>query len=101
MEIEHPALVFLQKTFCNRIDADEKLNDPEQTVPYRRIRSFHRICQHKNGSANVQQHSIKAVLLPQFQQNVFLKKNRYLFYRINNKRFTAKLLIHLTLPAIL
>jgi hypothetical protein len=70
-------LVFLQKTFCNRIDADEQLDDPEQAVPYPALRFFHGHVQNKGRGNHIQQHTIESILLPYLQEQVFFKQGPY------------------------
>lgn len=53
MIVQHAAAAFLQKTFSYCIDADKKLYDPEQPVPYGRAGVFNSHEQNKNGGAYV------------------------------------------------
>lgn len=79
MIVQHTAATFLQKTFSDGIDADEKLNDPKEAIPNPVVGAFNHIVQHKNCCADIQQHTIECILLADFEQQVFFKKREYVF----------------------
>ena len=81
MIIKHAAAAFLQKAFGHGINADEQLNNPEQPDPGPVVRVFDGHVQDKDGSANVEKHTIKRILLANFQQQVFFEEGNYLFIR--------------------
>jgi hypothetical protein len=84
MIIQHPAAAFLQKAFGDCIDADKELNNPEKPYPRAIVRTFNGHVQHEDGGTNVQEHTVKSILLPYFQQKIFLKEGENLFVRIQN-----------------
>jgi hypothetical protein len=83
--IQHTAAAFLQKAFGHRVDADEQLNDPEKAHPGAVVGTLDGHVQNKDGGADVEEHTVKSVLLPDLQQQVFFEESEYLFGRIQNE----------------
>jgi hypothetical protein len=77
--IKHAVPILLQKTFGHGIYADKKLDDPEKPVPNSCSRVVYSHIQYKYGGAYIQQHSVKSILLANFEQQVFFKQGPYLF----------------------
>lgn len=93
IEIQHPSPVLLQETFGDSIDTDKELDHPEQPVPDLAFRLIQRIEKHKNGGADIEQHPVKTVLLPYFQQYILFQQGKYVFGRIDKMSLKAKILI--------
>ena len=76
MIIQHAAAAFLQKAFRHGINADKKLDYPKKPYPGLVVGVFNGHIKNKNGSADIEQHAIKSILLPYFEQEVFFEKGK-------------------------